>query len=190
MTLEPCAMCAGAIVLARIPRVVYGAADPKAGAAGSVLDVLGEPRLNHRPRVDAGLWPRSRRRCWSPSSPRGASRGPRRAGARSSSPDRPRPSPCLRSVAGRSGRAASWAAERSRIRSSDSRRTISPPRIAGRQQRLSVELLVGGADHVALHRPSLTAASEDLLGPGTVDLSAERFQTPRHRPPSLRATSL
>jgi tRNA(adenine34) deaminase len=55
VTLEPCAMCAGAIVLARIPRVVYGAADPKAGAAGSVLDVLGEPRLNHRPRLEAGL---------------------------------------------------------------------------------------------------------------------------------------
>jgi tRNA(adenine34) deaminase len=55
VTLEPCAMCAGAIVLARIPRVVYGAADPKAGAAGSVLDVLGEPRLNHRPGLEAGL---------------------------------------------------------------------------------------------------------------------------------------
>jgi tRNA(adenine34) deaminase len=55
VTLEPCAMCAGAIVLARVPRVVYGATDPKAGAAGSVLDVLGEPRLNHRPGVEAGL---------------------------------------------------------------------------------------------------------------------------------------
>jgi tRNA(adenine34) deaminase len=55
VTLEPCAMCAGAIVLARVPRVVYAAADPKAGAAGSVLDVLGEGRLNHRPQVDAGL---------------------------------------------------------------------------------------------------------------------------------------
>jgi tRNA(adenine34) deaminase len=55
ITLEPCAMCAGAIILARVPRVVYGAADPKAGAAGSVLDILGEPRLNHRPQVDAGL---------------------------------------------------------------------------------------------------------------------------------------
>lgn len=55
VTLEPCAMCAGAIVLGRIPRVVYAAPDPKAGAAGSVLDVLGEPRLNHRPRVEAGL---------------------------------------------------------------------------------------------------------------------------------------
>jgi tRNA(adenine34) deaminase len=55
VTLEPCAMCAGAIVLARIPRVVYGAADPKAGAAGSVLDVLGEKRLNHRPEVAGGL---------------------------------------------------------------------------------------------------------------------------------------
>jgi tRNA(adenine34) deaminase len=55
VTLEPCAMCAGAIVLARVPRLVYGTADPKAGAAGSVLDVLGEPRLNHRPEVAGGL---------------------------------------------------------------------------------------------------------------------------------------
>ena len=55
VTLEPCVMCAGAIVLARVPRVVYGAADPKAGAAGSVLDVLGEKRLNHRPDVEGGL---------------------------------------------------------------------------------------------------------------------------------------
>jgi tRNA(adenine34) deaminase len=55
VTLEPCAMCAGAIVLARVPRVVWGAPDPKAGAAGGVLDVLGEPRLNHRPEVAGGL---------------------------------------------------------------------------------------------------------------------------------------
>ena len=55
VTLEPCAMCAGAIVLGRVTRVVYGAADPKAGAAGSVLDVLGEPRFNHRPVVAGGL---------------------------------------------------------------------------------------------------------------------------------------
>jgi tRNA(adenine34) deaminase len=55
VTLEPCAMCAGAIVLARVPRVVFGATDPKAGAAGSVFDILGEPRLNHRPQVDGGL---------------------------------------------------------------------------------------------------------------------------------------
>jgi tRNA(adenine34) deaminase len=55
VTLEPCAMCAGAIVLGRMPRVVFGASDPKAGAAGSVLDVLGEPRLNHRPEVASGL---------------------------------------------------------------------------------------------------------------------------------------
>ncbi len=55
VTLEPCAMCAGAIVLARVPRVIYGASDPKAGAAGSVLDVLGEARLNHRPEVEGGV---------------------------------------------------------------------------------------------------------------------------------------
>lgn len=55
VTLEPCAMCAGAIVLGRVARVVYGALDPKAGAAGSVLDVLAEPRLNHRPDVAGGL---------------------------------------------------------------------------------------------------------------------------------------
>jgi len=55
VTLEPCAMCAGAIVLARVGRVVYGATDPKAGACGSVLDVLAEPRLNHRPVVAGGL---------------------------------------------------------------------------------------------------------------------------------------
>ena len=55
VTLEPCAMCAGAIVLARVPRVVYATEDPKAGAAGSVLDVLAEPRLNHRPAVARGL---------------------------------------------------------------------------------------------------------------------------------------
>jgi tRNA(adenine34) deaminase len=55
VTLEPCAMCAGAIVLGRIPRVVYGTVDPKAGAAGSVLDVLAEPRLNHSPDVAGGL---------------------------------------------------------------------------------------------------------------------------------------
>ena len=55
VTLEPCAMCAGAIVLGRVDRVVYGTADPKAGAAGSVMDVLAEPRFNHRPRVDGGL---------------------------------------------------------------------------------------------------------------------------------------
>jgi tRNA(adenine34) deaminase len=55
VTLEPCAMCAGAIVLARIPTVVFGTADPKAGAAGSVLDILAEPRLNHRPTVVGGV---------------------------------------------------------------------------------------------------------------------------------------
>ena len=54
-TLEPCAMCAGAIIHARIGRLVYAAADPKAGACGSVLSVLNEPRLNHRVEVTAGV---------------------------------------------------------------------------------------------------------------------------------------
>ena len=55
ITLEPCAMCAGAIVLARVPRVVYATSDPKAGAAGSVFDILADPRMNHRPKVQSGL---------------------------------------------------------------------------------------------------------------------------------------
>ena len=55
VTLEPCSMCAGAIILARIPTVIFGAPDPKAGAAGSALEVLGEPALNHRPQVSGGL---------------------------------------------------------------------------------------------------------------------------------------
>jgi tRNA(adenine34) deaminase len=55
VTLEPCAMCAGALVLARIPRVVFGTTDPKAGGAGSVFNILAEPRLNHRPQVESGL---------------------------------------------------------------------------------------------------------------------------------------
>jgi tRNA(adenine34) deaminase len=55
VTLEPCAMCAGAIVLSRLPRVVFGAWDDKAGMAGSVGDLLRHPRLNHRPEVRAGV---------------------------------------------------------------------------------------------------------------------------------------
>jgi tRNA(adenine34) deaminase len=55
VTLEPCAMCAGAIVQARVARVVFGARDPRAGAAGSVFDVFGETRLNHRPVVSEGV---------------------------------------------------------------------------------------------------------------------------------------
>jgi len=55
VTLEPCAMCAGAIILARVGRLVYGATDPKAGACGSVLDVVHEKRLNHRVQVDQGV---------------------------------------------------------------------------------------------------------------------------------------
>ncbi|HIA73469.1 MAG TPA: tRNA adenosine(34) deaminase TadA [Gemmatimonadetes bacterium] len=55
VTLEPCAMCAGAIVLSRIPRVVYAASDPRAGMAGSLGNLLQEPRLNHRCEVMSGL---------------------------------------------------------------------------------------------------------------------------------------
>jgi tRNA(adenine34) deaminase len=55
VTLEPCAMCAGAIVLARVARVVFGAWDDKAGMAGSVGDLLRHPRLNHRPEVQGGV---------------------------------------------------------------------------------------------------------------------------------------
>ena len=55
VTLEPCTMCAGALVLARVQRVVYGAPDPKAGAVGSLWDVVRDRRLNHRPEVVAGV---------------------------------------------------------------------------------------------------------------------------------------
>jgi tRNA(adenine34) deaminase len=55
VTLEPCAMCAGAMVLARIDRLVFGATDPKAGAVGSLLDLSADPRLNHRFPVERGL---------------------------------------------------------------------------------------------------------------------------------------
>ena len=55
VTLEPCAMCLGAIILARIPRLVFGATDPKAGACGSVLDFASNPRLNHRVEVVGGI---------------------------------------------------------------------------------------------------------------------------------------
>ena len=55
-TLEPCAMCAGAMVLARLPRLVYAAIDPKAGAAGSITDITRHHRLNHHVHVDHGLF--------------------------------------------------------------------------------------------------------------------------------------
>lgn len=55
VTLEPCAMCAGALGLARVDRLVYGAADPKAGAAGSVWDLVRDRRMNHRPEVIGGV---------------------------------------------------------------------------------------------------------------------------------------
>ena len=55
VTLEPCAMCAGAILHARLARLVYGASDPKTGACGSVVDLFAEPRLNHHTRVTGGV---------------------------------------------------------------------------------------------------------------------------------------
>jgi tRNA(adenine34) deaminase len=55
VTLEPCVMCAGAIALARVPRLVYGAPDPKGGAVGGVTDLFSEPVMNHRPLVESGL---------------------------------------------------------------------------------------------------------------------------------------
>lgn len=55
-TLEPCAMCAGAMVLARLPRLVYAAADPKAGAAGSVMDITRHHRLNHQLQIEHGIF--------------------------------------------------------------------------------------------------------------------------------------
>jgi tRNA(adenine34) deaminase len=55
VTLEPCTMCAGAAVLARVDRIVFGAFDPKAGAVGSLWDVVRDPRLNHRPEVVGGV---------------------------------------------------------------------------------------------------------------------------------------
>jgi tRNA(adenine34) deaminase len=55
VTLEPCTMCAGALVLARLPELIFGASDPKAGAAGSLYDLVREPRLNHRVDVTAGV---------------------------------------------------------------------------------------------------------------------------------------
>ena len=55
VTLEPCTMCAGAAVLARVDRIVFGAPDPKAGAAGSLWDVVRDHRLNHRPEVISGV---------------------------------------------------------------------------------------------------------------------------------------
>ncbi|AFL88106.1 cytosine/adenosine deaminase [Terriglobus roseus DSM 18391] len=55
VTLEPCSMCAGAILHARVARLIYAAADPKAGACGSVLEVMNHPKLNHRVEVTAGL---------------------------------------------------------------------------------------------------------------------------------------
>lgn len=55
VSLEPCPMCAGALVLSRVDRVVFGASDPKAGACGSIMDLLAHPKLNHAPRVTAGV---------------------------------------------------------------------------------------------------------------------------------------
>jgi tRNA(adenine34) deaminase len=73
VTLEPCAMCAGAIMHARIGRVVFGARDPKTGVAGSVIDLFAESRLNHHAAVAGGVLEATpAARCCHPSSPRGA----------------------------------------------------------------------------------------------------------------------
>ncbi|HRY30043.1 MAG TPA: tRNA adenosine(34) deaminase TadA [Elusimicrobiota bacterium] len=61
-TVEPCPMCAGAIVLARVREVVFGTADPKAGAGGSLIDILQHPQLNHRVRVSGGFYGQEARR--------------------------------------------------------------------------------------------------------------------------------
>lgn len=79
VTMEPCSMCAGALVLARVDRLVYGAPDPKAGAVGSLWDLVRDRRLNHRPR------------CWPASSPTSAARW----SARSSPPSAPDIHRCL-----------------------------------------------------------------------------------------------
>lgn len=85
VTLEPCAMCAGAIVLARVPRVVFGARDPKAGMAGSLDDLLRDDRLNHRAEVRAGVLAEASARLL-----RGFFRARRRAAlARSTRPEYP-----------------------------------------------------------------------------------------------------
>ena len=75
VTLEPCAMCAGAMIHARIDRLVYAAADPKAGAAGSVLGVVNHPRLNHQMQVEQGMMARRRQSCCAGSFASGANSG-------------------------------------------------------------------------------------------------------------------
>ena len=74
VTLEPCAMCAGAIMHARLARLVFGARDPKTGACGSVVDLFADARLNHHTRVDGGVRADECGRCCPASSPRAASR--------------------------------------------------------------------------------------------------------------------
>ena len=69
VTLEPCTMCAGALVMARVDRLVFGAWEPKTGAVGSLWDVVRDRRLNHRPQCAAECWPRSAPACSRTSSP-------------------------------------------------------------------------------------------------------------------------
>ena len=179
VTLEPCAMCAGAIVLARVPRVVYGASDPKAGACGSVLDVLGEPRLNHRPEVAGGLLARGvRRRCSARSSPRGASRARQRA-RRTPAAQRSRSS-SLAASPRRGGRAVECGGLENRFGgdSSDEGSNPSPsvvePNLAGLQEESSGPICE--ARHPARQRTSTNAPFSEVRSPSRSpgELSASR----------------
>src|SRR4051812_3583892 len=145
VTLEPCAMCAGAIVLARVPRLVYGTVDPKAGACGSVLDVTAQPRLNHRPEGARGPPPPGGRAPGPGPAPPGRAPasppGPRSRAAscaRSAPRSSPRSSPPAASLRGRPGGVPEWlngAVSKTVGRASGSRVRISPPPLARRQSR-------------------------------------------------------